>query len=234
LIFTKAVINANISISSKNVIASTLNSLYNEPIIRAHLLFVKGYHDSFFSHNFNFMKRKDSRARLNGFNSHHMSFVEYASNNLSPSEQNIHLDAMPKAFFFIAQKMLFKHFNQWIESPLLPLTLAGEDFSAQALAQYIMSELGEPLTSQAQLPSSYYSEIQNAEIPLIPMIDFFTANLDKEQFLKSNFISLPHPSNNQIVEAGVRDVSLCRNSGRGERLSSMLSFYRSTITETLL
>ena len=165
--------------------------------------------------------------------------------------------------------MLFKHFNQWIESPLLPLTLAGEDFSAQALAQYIMSELGDPLTSQAQLVSSYYSEIQNAEIPLIPMIDFFTTNLDKEQFLKSNFISLhrngiskmamgesiwssesksndikyfrkycqytylPHPSNNQIVEAGVKDVSLCRNSGRGERLSSMLSFYRSTVTETV-
>ena len=54
------------------------------------------------------------------------------------------------------------------------------------------------------------------------------ANPAFEMYIKMNF--LPLPSNNQCVEAGVKDAALCRTSGRSERIASLLNFFRSTIT----
>ena len=48
--FAQSVVNANASISAKNVIASAMNSLSKEKIIWARLLFIQGYHRSFFLH----------------------------------------------------------------------------------------------------------------------------------------------------------------------------------------
>ena len=45
---------------------------------------------------------------------------------------------------------------------------------------------------------------------------------------------LPLPSNNQIVEAGVKDTALCRTTSKGERMASILVFYRSiTVPEAV-
>ena len=44
-----------------------------------------------------------------------------------------------------------------------------------------------------------------------------------EMYMKVNF--LPLPSNNQCVEAGVKDAALCWTSGRSERIASLLNFF---------
>ena len=52
------------------------------------------------------------------------------------------------------------------------------------------------------------------------------------KYIKINF--LPLPSNNQYVEAGVKDAALCRRSGRSERIASLLNFFHSTITSYVI
>ena len=51
-------------------------------------------------------------------------------------------------------------------------------------------------------------------------------------YIKKNF--LPLPSNNQCVKAGVKDAALCCRSGRSERISSLLNFFRSKITTNVV
>ena len=48
------------------------------------------------------------------------------------------------------------------------------------------------------------------------------------KYIKNNLLHLL--SNNQCVEAGVKDAILGRRSGRSERVAFLLNFFRSTIT----
>ena len=67
----QAAINTNAAILVKNVIASTIISLTNEKLIRAHMHFLKGYHDSFLVH-FDWMKHVDKETKKNGYPPQHM------------------------------------------------------------------------------------------------------------------------------------------------------------------
>ena len=60
---TQAVINTNLAISAKNVIAPEITSLTNEKLIRAYIYFFKGYHDSFFRVHFDWIKHVDKETK---------------------------------------------------------------------------------------------------------------------------------------------------------------------------
>ena len=131
----QAVVNTQAAISAKNIIASAITSLTEEPIIRAHIHFIKGYHDSFFHTHFQWMKHVDKVTMKNGYLSQHMAihlyvmhcklntimlnwnttpeflpFVTFCNSNLTdPVQKELTLDIMPKKFFSVAHTMLLKH-----------------------------------------------------------------------------------------------------------------------------
>ena len=294
----QAVINTSAGISSRNVIASAIFSLTSEPLITAHIHFLKGYHDAFFNIHFQWMKHIDKVTKKNGYLSRHMAvhtfvmhthlnkiknewqtinhflpFLNFCNEKISdPAVKVVTAVEIPKKFFALAHKMLLKHFNQWRSPQLLPLVLGGDEFPAQALSAYICNM---PPSPNIIIPTSYYSNTHHTEFNISDLTQFLTQmistteekdNLVKREYfqlhrpaleklamgvgglwlvnqtdddlkalltyIKKNF--LPLPSNNQCVEAGVKDAALCRRSGRSERIASLLNFFRSTITSDVV
>ena len=74
----QAVVNTNTVISAKNVIASAITLLTNEKIIRAHLHFLKAYHDSFFDIHFHWVNHKDAITKKHDYLSRHIAVQFYA------------------------------------------------------------------------------------------------------------------------------------------------------------
>ena len=59
--------------SAANKCASALTSYLNEPLLKAHVTFVHGYHEAWWNHHDEWMVERDGRSKEPGFRSHHMA-----------------------------------------------------------------------------------------------------------------------------------------------------------------
>ena len=205
----QAAVNTNAAISAKNIIASAITSLTNEKLIRAHLHFLKGYHDSFFDIHFHWVKHTDPITKKNGYLSRHIAvhfyvmvkkikeitdnwktmdeflpFVNYCNEKIiDPIETKMTFDSIPPKFFKLAHDMLLKHFNQWRSPLLLPIALCGDTIPAQALAGYMCGH-----GSNAHIPQSYHSATHHYDIDIPDLMSFLTELIKTPQKKLDNLI----------------------------------------------
>ena len=106
--------------------------------------------------------------------------------------------------------------------------------NVQSMMVFLTGRIKTPEDRRALYNREYYHLHQGAIEKLARGASIWLDNQQDNElnafgmYMKIHF--LPLPSNNQCVEAGVKDAALCRTSGRSERIASLLNFFRSTIT----
>ena len=148
-----------------NQIASALYSLMNEPVLKAQLAFVDAYHKTFFDSHWMWLKHVDNETKEAAFLSVHMPvhayvmqrdlkalarswqgnnnytrYKDFVSGLENKEEKQMMIQRFPSKFFDIAIAALTKHFDQWRQRDLLPLSLGGERETARVIAKWIYGE----------------------------------------------------------------------------------------------
>ena len=187
--------------TTKHTIASYLTSYLVEPMILAHLYFLKGYITSWWEPHFSWQKHVDEQTKVAGFLGCHMAVhffiqhrdLEELSNNWKDNanfaafvgvfpENNIYtIDQLAKDFFARAKDRHEKHFGQW-RLRYLYLALGGESLPAEYIAKWLVGK---------ELPSgNYMSSKHNTVINLSSMGGFLTSGIAPESLKTKEFFRL--------------------------------------------
>ena len=141
----KNIVNKETTGTTKHTIASYLTSYLSEPMILAHLQFLKGYCISWWNTHFNWHKHVDAKTKVAGFLGCHMAVhyfvqhrdIEELSSNWKsnpifaefvsgfPVNDHYTIDQLANDFFKRAKDRHAKHFDQW-RYKYLYLALGGE------------------------------------------------------------------------------------------------------------
>ena len=184
--------------SASNRIASALHSLMQEPLLKAHLVFVNTFHHSFFQGHLKWFSNIDEIAKEAGFLSRHIAIHFYCFNqdifeliskwNVLPefaeykticdkltNEEKIsaRIGEYEIEFMKQSQKFLKKHFDQWRCGHLLPFVLAGDSEIATPFAKWLL--FGENNNFHYLLDKEYYSSVHKCSINVKDAMNFLIA-----------------------------------------------------------
>ena len=194
----KNIVNKETTGTTKHTIASYLTSYLSEPMIMAHLQFLKAYCISWWNPHFNWHKHVDDKTKVAGFLGCHMAVhyfvqnrdIEELSSNWKsnplfaqfisafPENEHYTIDDLAGDFFQRAKDRHSKHFDQW-RHKYLYLALGGESQPAEYIARWLLD-----LTLPA---GNYQSAKHSTVIDLGAMGAFLTHNLDRATLLTKEF-----------------------------------------------
>ena len=166
-----------------------------EPLLKAHLVFVNTFHHSFFQSHLKWFSNIDEIAKEAGFLCRHIAIHFYCFNqdiseliskrNVLPefAEYKTICDKLTNkekvsarigeyeiGFMKQSQKFLKKHFEQWRCGHLLPLALAGDSEIATPFAKWLL--LGENKIFHYLLDKEYYSSVHKCSINVKDAMNF--------------------------------------------------------------
>ena len=164
LIVSQKCINAYSTIASPNLCASALFALLSDPPIKAHVCWIEAFNTGWWNTQFVFLSAVDETSGLPGFRCHHMAArviimkreLMSLSKNWQHNEHFVHyieacqhvtetldisvLRRIETEFFVIALKSFDKHFDQWLQAPMLPAMIGGEEKISVMFAKWLLQD----------------------------------------------------------------------------------------------
>ena len=273
---SQATCNKEKAESKKNQIASDFLSLVNEDALVSMIYFLSAFHNTYWKKYCDLSKKIDPIAGKSGYISKHMAVIYYCMEKdlskiasscklceefksflnryelCSEKEKQLLCIDLPRLFFNDSVIMLNKHFKQWVEDKLLPISLLSESSIVTSVAKILLEKIIDDETVDFLFGKvkthllSFRDFLQrHTNIEMVGQQRFYLDYLDAIAVLNNgatikneasevkNFKNyafeswLPLASTTQGVESSIKDASLCKVTGKKERTTTHLAMLRS-------